>query len=132
MNKFLILLTTLTLSTALAHTAVSSITPSLNAVVAAPRAVQLKFSEPVEVRFSTFRVMAVPAGQTIQAAAQLALAEKADSDRLASLPLTATTTAAQLNIPLKARLRSGQYVIAWKILSEDGHPVTGQSTFRVK
>ncbi|GHG40565.1 copper resistance protein [Deinococcus indicus] len=132
MNKFLSLLTTLTLSTALAHTAVSSITPALNAVVAAPSAVQLKFSEPVELRFSTFRVMAVPAGQTVEAAAKLALAERADSDRLASLPLTATTMAAQLNIPLNAGLRSGQYVIAWKILSEGGHPVTGQSTFRVK
>ncbi|OWL93466.1 copper resistance protein CopC [Deinococcus indicus] len=132
MNRFLSLLTTLAVSTALAHTAVSSITPALNAVVAAPSAVQLKFSEPVELRFSTFRVMAVPAGQTVKAAAKLALAEKADSDRLASLPLTATTMAAQLNIPLNAGLRSGQYVIAWKILSEDGYPVAEQSTFRVK
>ena len=130
--KILMLLTALTLSTATAHTAVSSITPALNAVVAAPRAVQLKFSEPIELRFSTFRVMAIPAGQSVEAAAKLALAEKADSGRLVSRPLSAATTAAQLSIALKANLTSGQYVIAWKILSEDGHPVTGQSTFRVK
>ncbi|BBN96878.1 hypothetical protein DEIGR_330096 [Deinococcus grandis] len=132
MKKILMLLTALTLSTATAHTAVSSITPSLNAVVAAPRAVQLKFSEPIKLRFSTFRVMAIPAGQSVEAAAKLALAEKADSGRLVSLPLSATITAAQLSIALKANLKSGQYVIAWKILSEDGHPVTGQSTFRIK
>ncbi len=132
MNKFLALLTALSLSTTLAHTAVSSITPALNATVTAPKAVQLKFSEPIEVRFSTFRVMAVPAGQSVDAAAKVALAEKADSPKLVNLPLTASALAAQVSVPLKATLKAGRYVVVWRLLSEDGHPVTGHSTFRVK
>ncbi|GGS23126.1 copper resistance CopC family protein [Deinococcus knuensis] len=132
MNKLLILLTTLTLSTAFAHTEVTSVTPPDRSVVAAPKVVTLKFSEPIELRFSTFRVMAVPAGKTASVAAALALAEKADSGKLASLPLTGVTLASQVTVPLKPRLKAGAYVIAWKILSEDGHPVTAFSTFRLK
>ena len=122
MNKFLALLTALVLSTTLAHTAVSSISPALNATVTAPKAVVLKFSEPIEVRFSTFRVMAMPAGQAVDAAAKVALAEKADSPKLASLPLNAPALAAQVSVPLKASLKAGRYVVAWTLLSEDGHP----------
>ncbi|GGR57921.1 hypothetical protein GCM10008959_19530 [Deinococcus seoulensis] len=132
MNKLLILLTTLTLSTAFAHTEVTSVTPPDRSVVAAPKVVTLKFSEPIELRFSTFRVMAVPAGKTASVAAALALAEKADSGKLASLPLKGVTLASQVTVPLKPRLKAGAYVIAWKILSEDGHPVTAFSTFRLK
>lgn len=120
------------LPSALAHTEVTSVTPPDRSVVAAPKVVTLKFSEPVELRFSTFRVMAVPAGKTASVAAALALAEKADSARLASLPMTGVTLASQITVPLKPRLKAGAYVIAWKILSEDGHPVTAFSTFRLK
>ncbi|MFC5847264.1 copper resistance CopC family protein [Deinococcus petrolearius] len=132
MNKFLALIAALGLSVALAHTAVTSVTPALNASVPAPSSVQLRFSEPVELRFSTFRVMAVPAGLTPQAAATAALAEQADSARLASLPPERAVLAARLTLPLKAGLKAGAYVVAWKLLSEDGHPVTGLSTFRVR
>ncbi|KQR23009.1 copper resistance protein CopC [Deinococcus sp. Leaf326] len=131
MKKIFALITALSLSGALAHTAVTSVTPALNASVSAPKSVQLKFSEPVELRFSTFRVMAMPAGMTGQAAATAALAEKADSAKVVSLPLERVSLAAQLTLPLKANLKAGSYVVAWKILSEDGHPVTGFSTFKV-
>lgn len=128
----LILLATLSPS-ALAHTEVTSVTPASRSVVAAPRTVTLMFSEPVELRFSTFRVMAVPAGKTPSVAAALALDAKADPARLASLPLTGgASLAARVSLPLKPGLKAGPYVIAWKILSEDGHPVTGYSTFRLK
>ncbi|ALW88289.1 copper resistance CopC family protein [Deinococcus actinosclerus] len=132
MKNILPLLAALTLSAASAHTAVSGVTPALNATVTAPKTVTLAFSEPVELRFSTFRVMAVPAGVTVAEAARRALAEKADSAALANRPASLSGAAARLALTLKPNLKSGQYVIAWKILSEDGHPVTGQSTFRVK
>ena len=132
MKELLALITALGLSSALAHTAVTSIPPALNTSVPAPRSVQLKFSEPIKLRFSTFRVMAVPAGTTLPAAVTAALAEKADSPKVVSLPLERTPLAAQLILPLKADLKAGTYVVAWKILSEDGHPVTGSSTFKVK
>ena len=132
MKNILPLLAALTLSAASAHTAVSGVTPALNATVAAPKSVTLAFSEPVELRFSTFRVMAVPAGVTVAEAARRALAEKADSAALANVPVKLSGAAARLALTLKPRLKSGQYVIAWKILSEDGHPVTGSSSFRVR
>lgn len=132
MNKRIALLLVLGLSSALAHTAVTAVTPAMNATVAPPRRVQLRFSEPIELRFSTFRVMAVPAGMAPQAAAAAALAEKADSAKVVSLPLERAALAAQLGLPLKPGLKAGTYVVAWKILSEDGHPVTGFSTFKVQ
>ena len=58
MNKVLALIAALSLSGARAHTAVTSVTPALNASVPAPRSVQLTFSEPIELRFSTFRCRA--------------------------------------------------------------------------
>ncbi len=132
MKNILPLLAALTLSAASAHTAVSGVTPALNATVTAPKSVTLVFSEPVELRFSTFRVMAVPAGVTVAEAARRALAEKADSAALANVPVKLSGAAARLALTLKPNLKSGQYVIAWKLLSEDGHPVSGQSTFRIK
>lgn len=47
MKNILPLLAALTLSAASAHTAVSGVTPALNATVAAPKSVTLAFSEPV-------------------------------------------------------------------------------------
>lgn len=132
MKKMLTLLLALTLSTATAHTAVTSLTPAANATVTAPKTVALTFSEPIELRFCTFRVMAIPAGKTAQDTATLALAEKADSAKLASLPFKAGDMAARLTLPLRPGLKPGGYVVAWKILSEDGHPVSGLSTFQVK
>lgn len=132
MNKLLPLTLLSTLSLALAHTEVTSITPDAKTAVAAPKNVLLQFSEPIELRFSTFRVMAVPTGKTPADAARMALTLKADAPGLANAPFTASNTAARLSLPLKAGLKSGTYVVAWKILSDDGHPVTGQSVFRVK
>ena len=132
MKNILPLLAALTLSVAAAHTAVSGVTPALNATVTAPKSVTLAFSEPVELRFSTFRVMAVPAGVTVAEDARRALAEKPDSVMLANQPVRLSGAAARLALTLKPRLKPGHYVIAWKILSEDGHPVTGSSTFRVR
>ncbi|SMB81450.1 copper resistance CopC family protein [Deinococcus hopiensis] len=126
----LVLFSTLSLSSA--HTAVTSITPGPKTPVTAPRNVLISFSEPIELRFSTFRVMAVPAGKTLEDAAHVALALKADASELVNTALKAQGMAARLTLPLKPGLKAGTYVIAWKMLSEDGHPVTGQSVFHVK
>ncbi|QFP77041.1 copper resistance protein CopC [Deinococcus sp. AJ005] len=122
----------LILGTASAHTAIASMTPAAESTVNAPKEVVLKFSEPIELRFSTFRVMALGTGMKPEDGAKTALALKADASELANLPLTARNLAAQLRIPLKPDLKAGKYVVAWKILSEDGHPVTGQNVFTVK
>ena len=131
MHVFFVLLA-LMLGTATAHTAVTSMTPAAGTSVAAPREVVLKFSEPTELRFSTFRVLALGPAVKPEDAARTALAMKADAAGLASQPLTAKNLAAQVRIPLKPGLKAGVYVVAWKLLSEDGHPVTGHSVFTVR
>ncbi|CAM3274825.1 CopC domain-containing protein [Deinococcus saxicola] len=130
--RLTVLLLALVLGTASAHTAVASVTPAAGSTVSAPKEVVLKFSEPTELRFSTFRVMALGADIKPEDGARAALALKAYASALVNLPLTARTLVAQLRIPLKATLKAGAYVVAWKLLSEDGHPVTGHSVFTVK
>jgi len=132
MNKLLPLALLGTLSLAQAHTQVISITPDAKTAVTAPKAVLFKFSEPIELRFSTFRVMLLPTGKTPAAAAKMALALKADAPELANKPFTAQKMVALLILPLRSGLKSGTYVIAWKILSDDSHPVIGQSVFHIK
>ncbi|MDV6374000.1 copper resistance CopC family protein [Deinococcus arenicola] len=126
------ILLALAFGSASAHTAVTSMTPAADATVSAPKELVLKFNEPVELRFSTFRVLALKSGQAADDGAQAALALKADATELANTPLIARNLAAQLRIPLKSNLKAGSYVVAWKILSEDGHPVTGHNVFMVK
>ncbi|WP_412030001.1 copper resistance protein CopC [Deinococcus yunweiensis] len=132
MKSILFLLAALSLSTALAHTEVTAIVPAANATVAAPKTITVTLSEPVNLRFSTFRVLRIGAGQTPTQAAAQALAAKADMPTLASLPTKATGLAATVRVPLKAALPAGPYVIAWTLLSDDGHPVSGFSAFTVK
>lgn len=132
MKSILFLLAALSLSTALAHTEVTAIVPAANATVTAPKTITVTLSEPVNLRFSTFRVLRIGAGQTPTQAAAQALAAKADMHTLASLPTKAAGLAATVRVPLKAALPAGPYVIAWTLLSDDGHPVSGFSAFTVK
>ncbi|MFC4636738.1 copper resistance CopC family protein [Deinococcus hohokamensis] len=120
------------MSSALAHTQVTVVSPSAAVTVAAPRSIQLRFSEPVNLRFSTFRVVALPPGRSADAASVDALALKADDARVVQLGPPPSGMAAQLSLRLKPGLKAGTYLIAWSVLSDDGHPVRGHSLFRVK
>nr|WP_255673321.1 MULTISPECIES: copper resistance protein CopC [unclassified Deinococcus] len=62
--------------TALAHADLTRVTPAAGSTVTAPAAITLQFSEPLTTRFSTFRVMKVPAGTSPQKAADKALAQR--------------------------------------------------------
>lgn len=117
---------------ALAHADLTRVTPAAGTTVAAPATVTLQFSEPLTTRFSTFRVMKVPAGTSPQKAADKALALEANAAALATRAVTLPATAAIIKLPLKAALPPGLYVVAWKILSDDSHPVTGLRTFTVR
>ncbi len=117
---------------ALAHTEITRIVPGSGAVVSAPRAVTLDLSEPINLRFSQFWVYAVPAGQTPeQFAATVAPTKGCDAARIDTCPQL-TGSAARLRLPLKPHLKAGAYVVVWHILSDDGHPVMGQSSFNVR
>ena len=132
MKRFLSWLLLAALSSALAHTQVTVISPAATLAVAAPRAVRLRFSDPVNLRFSTFRVVPLPVGQTPEAAAGRALALRANAPELVNLGPQPTGMAAQLSLSLKPGLKPGVYLVVWAVLSEDGHPVRGHSLFRVK
>ncbi|PNY79870.1 copper resistance CopC family protein [Deinococcus koreensis] len=132
MKHLIVLLLLGALSGALAHTEVTVLAPLAGAAVAAPAAVSLRFSEPVNLRFSMFRVMKLPAGQTPEAAAKAALALKAGAPQLLTLGTVPRGMAAQLRLPVKPRLAPGAYLIAWSVLSDDGHPVVGHQVFQVR
>ena len=37
-----------------------------------------------------------------------------------------------VTVPLKGGLKPGRYAVMWRLMSADGHPVTGQSVFTVR
>ncbi len=131
MIRLLALLLT-SLGTASAHTEVTVVSPTSASAVSAPRAVQLSFAEPVNLRFATFRVLPMPSGKTPAEAAKSALALRPDSLQLMNTGPLPSGMAARLSLPLKPNLKAGPYLIAWAVLSEDGHPVRGHSLFRVR
>ncbi|WP_102125428.1 copper resistance CopC family protein [Deinococcus planocerae] len=131
MRPLLSLLAALLLGSALAHTEVTSVTPAANARVPAPKKVTLTFSEPVDLKFSTFKVVPLPAGADADQTAAAALARRNDASRADAAP-TRGGMAARVEVPLRAGLRPGAYLIVWRLLSEDGHPVGGHSVFRVR
>lgn len=126
------LLLALTLGSALAHTGVTGITPPANATVPAPQAVTLTFSEPIDLHFSTFKVLALPAGADAAQTASAALARRGDAATRADTAPPLSGTAARVRLPLRPGLKPGAYLIAWRLLSEDGHPVSGHSVFWVR
>ena len=48
-----------------------------------------------------------------------------------SVPVEASVTDAELHIDLPATLADGTYLVAWRIISADSHPLSGTSTFSV-
>ncbi|MCP2014693.1 methionine-rich copper-binding protein CopC [Deinococcus sp. HSC-46F16] len=62
----------------------------------------------------------------------MALDFEAAAPELVSTPVIARTLAARLTLTLKPGLKPGDYVMAWRLLSEDGHPVSGQRVIELK
>jgi methionine-rich copper-binding protein CopC len=94
-----------------AHSLLLEASPAPGATVPPPREVRLRFNNRIERSLSRVRV--VDARGTGQ---DLPLAEDAGADRLvASAPA----------------LAAGAYRVEWRVLSADGHVVTGRYAFRV-
>lgn len=135
-----LLLAALLLSaTASAHTAVTAVTPAAFATVSAPRAVQLSFSEPIDLHFATVKVYPLkvtgdhPAlNRAAETLLKTALGAKDDAAQRADTAPKLSGMGAKLSLPLKPGLKPGNYAVLWRILSDDGHVVTGQSVFSVK
>jgi copper resistance protein C len=100
-------------SVANAHSMLEQASPRVGSVVKkSPAEVRLRFTEPLEPRFSKVEVRS-PSG---------ALIAKGGVDRGKGDELVA---------PLHA-LALGQYQVIWKVISVDSHPTEGNFTFEVK
>ncbi len=98
-----------------AHAYLTKTVPDASVVLnIAPRTVALTFDEAVEPRFAIISVTDKDANQEATGPAS----------RAASNPDT-------LIVPLRAHLAEGWYLVYWRAISVDGHPVEGAFTFAV-
>lgn len=97
-------------ASASAHTKVVKVTPGPDArLTAAPLQVVAEFNEPVSTSFATVVV-------TSAAGANVALGKP-------------TVDGASVTQALSPRLAAGSYRVAFRVVSKDGHPVSGESRF---
>ena len=99
---------------AFAHAALLSTAPSASVILnEAPTQVALVYSEAVEPRFAIVSVT-----------------DPAANPQTAGAPHRSAANADELDVPLK-HLRQGWYLVVWRVISVDGHPVRGAFTFAV-
>jgi len=93
-----------------AHATLLKVSPADGATLTtAPRQVDLTFDEPVSSRFATI-VVTGPSGEDATAG-------------------PVTVNGVHVSAALANGLASGEYRVAFRVVSDDGHPVTGQSRF---
>lgn len=134
------------MSLAAAHASLDATDPADGAVLeAGPREVTLDYSENVEVGFSVFAVHRLDAdidlGQEHAQQRISGLAAPQVKDWLAAptsgdtlVPMTYepnTGKASQVVLTFDEELAPGHYVVVWRVLSADTHPVEGFFTFSV-
>jgi methionine-rich copper-binding protein CopC len=101
-------------STAFAHALPTSREPAPNAEVAAPGAVTIHFSEPLEPAFSKIVVLDAN-GKPVGSGASHLDAQDKQTMRIALEPLA-----------------PGRYTVQWTAVAEDGHRTKGEYAFAVK
>ncbi|MCI3274578.1 copper resistance CopC/CopD family protein [Streptomyces cylindrosporus] len=98
-----------------AHAALKSSDPSDAAVLkSAPRSVTLTFTESVGLLDDSFRVLD-PENRRVRTGEARHASGRSDTAR----------------VTLPAKLAEGTYVVAWRVVSADSHPVSGAFTFSV-
>ena len=127
---------------ALAHAELVAMEPARDTVVATPpESVTLTFSEPVEVRFAAFEVHPLTTdvgaepdflrlnGLAAERAPEV-LADRDDADaRADGGAATDEARTAEIVLTLQPDLPGGAYLVTWRVLSVDGHPVHGHAVF---
>ncbi|HWK26070.1 MAG TPA: copper resistance protein CopC, partial [Solirubrobacter sp.] len=101
-------------ATAFGHAALVRTVPSAaGTVTPAPREVVLTFSEPVEPRF-----------------AAISISDASGAQVTAGVPQRREGDATTIAVPLR-NVPEGWYLVYWRVISADGHPVRGAFTFAV-
>ncbi len=101
-------------ASAWAHAALLHTSPSASGIVNVPPAqVRLTYSEAVEPRFAIVSVT-----------------DAAGRQQTAGRPRRSPANPDELDVPLR-RLAQGWYLVFWRVVSVDGHPVRGAFTFAV-
>lgn len=100
---------------AFAHAHLASATPADKATVAAaPKEIDLTFTEGLELKFSGVEVV----GPT--------------KDKIKTGDATLSKDGKALTIPVTDTLKPGTYTVDWHALSVDGHKSNGSTSFTVK
>ncbi|MDR7422122.1 MAG: copper resistance protein CopC [Armatimonadota bacterium] len=135
-------LTVVAAGTAAAHAYLRASSPAEDSTVTSvPSEVRLQFTEPVEVRFSIFKVYPVPSEpgwdrRRLNAAAGAIVSNvlrRTDDEGVRADDGLATTarTTNEVVIRLKPGLGPGAYVVMWRVLSIDTHTTQGFYVFSV-
>ena len=96
-----------------AHAALSATVPAAGDVLdASPREIELRFTEPVQVDDDSVKVFGGD-GERVETESP----ERFDGGKAVVVPM--------------ATVDEGGYVVTWKVVSADGHPIGGGFTFRV-
>lgn len=108
-------------------------------VTTPPSEIRLGFTEPVEIRFSIFKVYRLDAAPSIELRRLNALAGALMSDVLTRRDdegaradagiSTSARTATDITLRLKPDLQPGAYVVMWRVLSVDTHTTQGFHVF---
>jgi copper resistance protein C len=127
---------------ALAHSNLTRSTPAdAQTIPVLPKTVVLEFSEPLELKFSSFKIYKISTKATdvktartdADALMDTVLEKKSDeATRADDGLLTNVPTAARLEVKLKPNLTPGWYVVMWKVLSVDTHTSDDSIVFRYK
>ncbi len=129
-----------TAGVASAHAFLKSADPGEDSTITAlPKEVHLTFTEPVELRFSIFKVYRLdtaPGAEQRQlntaAGALVAdvLQKRGDEAARADQGISNTTrTATDVAVKIKSDLEPGAYVVMWRVLSIDTHTTQGFYVF---
>ena len=124
--------------TASAHAYLETSTPASGSILeAAPEQVTLTFSEPLEVRFSTFKLTPLETDATEPREVVLAAKDLMEAslglESEAQLGVNVLTSeresqAVRLGLP---KLTPGTYLLMWRVLSTDTHTSEDFITFKV-
>ncbi len=127
-------------SAARSHAYPTAVEPAAGAALeSAPDRVEVRMSEPVELRFSRFAVVAMPEPPSDAAALRSTARElavsvldgRAEPPRADAGVVDDAARSDRIVLALRPDLEAGTYVVLWRVLSIDGHVTEDVSWFHL-